>query len=86
VKKVQRSFSVEYKSGRRKTDARPNSIWGSLDLKSVARDVEQSAMPFRPGTPLVDGSDMEVKPHAANIDTGNRDVGNCHRYTGDGYG
>jgi hypothetical protein len=41
MKKPQRSFVVEYKSGRRKVDSKvPSSIWGNLDLKSVARDVE----------------------------------------------
>jgi hypothetical protein len=46
VKKVQRSFVVEYKSGRRKTDAKSNSIWGNMDLKTVARNVQEEAMPF----------------------------------------
>lgn len=46
MKKVQRSFVIEYKSGRRKTDPHSNSIWGSMDLKSVARDVQEEAMPF----------------------------------------
>lgn len=46
MKKVQRSFAVEYKSGRRKLDANAKSIWGNVDLKSVARDVEEEAMPF----------------------------------------
>jgi hypothetical protein len=46
VKNVQRSFVVEYKSGRRKTDAKSNSIWGNLDLKTVARNVQEEAMPF----------------------------------------
>ncbi|MEB2846720.1 hypothetical protein GAO09_10960 [Rhizobiales bacterium RZME27] len=41
MKKPQRNFVIEYKSGRRKTEAKaPSSIWGDLDLKSVARDVE----------------------------------------------
>jgi hypothetical protein len=66
VKKVQRNFAVEYKSGRRKIDAKPNSIWGSLDLKSVARDVEQSTMPFPSDNPLVDISDMEASPPEVN--------------------
>jgi hypothetical protein len=48
VKKPQRNFAVEYKSGRRKLDVKPNSIWGNMDLKSVARDVEQEAMPLLP--------------------------------------
>lgn len=46
MKKVQRSFAVEYKSGRRKPDSKSNSIWGNMDLKSVARDVEEETMPF----------------------------------------
>lgn len=37
MKKTNRSFAVEYKNGRRKIDRKPNSIWGDLDLKSVAR-------------------------------------------------
>jgi hypothetical protein len=37
LKKTNRSFAVEYKTGRRKIDRKPNSIWGDLDLKSVAR-------------------------------------------------
>jgi hypothetical protein len=48
VKKLQRSFAVEYKSGRRKNDTKPNSIWGNIDLKSVAKDVEKPASPFKP--------------------------------------
>lgn len=45
MKKPQRSFVIEYKSGRRKADSGAlTSIWGDLDLKSVARDVE-TALP-----------------------------------------
>ncbi|MCB2404419.1 transcriptional regulator, partial [Rhizobium ruizarguesonis] len=40
VKKVQRSFAVEYRSGRRKLNSNPNSIWGDMDLKSVAQDLQ----------------------------------------------
>ncbi|MCV9999398.1 transcriptional regulator [Pararhizobium sp. YC-54] len=47
MKKVQRSFAVEYKFGRRKPVQKSNSIWGDMDLKSVARDV-QEVTPFRP--------------------------------------
>ncbi len=46
MKKVQPNFVVEYKSGRRKTDPKSNSIWGNMDLKSVARDVQEEAMPY----------------------------------------
>jgi hypothetical protein len=45
VKKVQRAFVVEYKSGRRKSDPKSNSIWGNMDLKSIARDVDTTAIP-----------------------------------------
>ncbi|MBY3219466.1 transcriptional regulator [Rhizobium laguerreae] len=46
MKKVQRSFAVEYKSGRRKLNSKPSSIWGDMDLKSVAQDLKDEAMPF----------------------------------------
>jgi hypothetical protein len=45
LKKVQRSFVVEYKSGRRRPDSKSNSIWGNMDLKSVALDVEEESTP-----------------------------------------
>ncbi|EJZ18552.1 transcriptional regulator (plasmid) [Rhizobium sp. Pop5] len=50
MKKVQRSFAVEYKTGRRKLDPRSNSIWGNMDLKSVARALEEEATPFLSGS------------------------------------
>ncbi|MHC2295996.1 hypothetical protein ACVJBD_000202 [Rhizobium mongolense] len=46
MKKVQRSFAVEYKSGWRKLNSKPNSIWGDTDLKSLAQDLQDEAMPF----------------------------------------
>jgi len=45
VKKVKRSFAVEYKSARRKVNSRPTSIWGNIDLKSVAQDLQEETMP-----------------------------------------
>jgi hypothetical protein len=48
LKKVQRSFAVEYKSGRRTISANSNSIWGDVDLKSVARAVEEEGILFAP--------------------------------------
>jgi len=65
VKKTQRSFAVEYKHGRRRTDVKQNSIWGNLDLKSVALDVERSVMPMQPDRPAVAESDVEVSPPKA---------------------
>jgi hypothetical protein len=60
VKKTQRSFAIEYKFGRRKLDVKPNSIWGNMDLKSVARDVEEEAMPLLPEGLKADKADLDV--------------------------
>ncbi|MBY3252485.1 transcriptional regulator [Rhizobium laguerreae] len=60
MKKVQRSFAVEYKSGRRKLDFKPNSIWGDTDLKSVAQGLQDEAMPFMSLTPQARSSEMLV--------------------------
>jgi hypothetical protein len=58
VKKIQRSFAVEYRSGRRKLNSNPNSIWGDVDLKSVAQDLQDEAMPFLPQTSPVSSTGM----------------------------
>ncbi|UWU19163.1 transcriptional regulator [Rhizobium sullae] len=58
MKKVQRSFAVEYRSGRRKLNSNPNSIWGDVDLKSVAQDLQDEAMPFLPETSQVGSTGM----------------------------
>ncbi|MBX4865331.1 transcriptional regulator [Rhizobium bangladeshense] len=60
MKKVQRSFAVEYKTGRRKLDTRSNSIWGNVDLKSVARDLDEEAMPFLSDSSQSGKSDSEI--------------------------
>ncbi|MBY2967336.1 transcriptional regulator [Rhizobium leguminosarum] len=60
MKKVQRSFAVEYKSGRRKLNSKPNSIWGDTDLKSVAQDLQDEAMPFMSLTPEARSSELLV--------------------------
>jgi hypothetical protein len=51
VKKPQRSFTVEYKSGRRKLDSNPNSIWGDVDLKSAVQALQDEAVPLLSETP-----------------------------------
>ncbi|KQQ78136.1 transcriptional regulator [Rhizobium sp. Leaf321] len=61
MKKTQRSFAVAYKSGRRKLDANPTSIWGNMDLKSVARDVEEEAMPLLPEGLKADEAGLDVQ-------------------------
>ncbi|AJD43367.1 hypothetical protein RGR602_PA00020 (plasmid) [Rhizobium gallicum bv. gallicum R602sp] len=69
MKKVQRSFAVEYKTGRRKLDTRSNSIWGNFDLKSVARDLEEEAMPFLSGSSQSGKSDCEMSlPKADQVE------------------
>ncbi|TCM48326.1 hypothetical protein C8J36_11426 [Rhizobium sp. PP-F2F-G48] len=44
VKRTTPSFTVEYKSGRRKSERKPQSIWGNLDLKSVARQAHDGGL------------------------------------------
>ncbi|MGZ2426318.1 transcriptional regulator [Rhizobium laguerreae] len=60
MKKVQRSFAVEYKSGRRKLNSKPSSIWADTDLKSVAQDMEDEAMPFMSLAPQARSSELLV--------------------------
>ncbi|AJD44739.1 hypothetical protein C9413_24505 [Rhizobium sp. SEMIA 4085] len=43
MKTPQRKFVVEFKSGRRQTKARTNSIWGDTDLKALVREAEDKA-------------------------------------------
>jgi hypothetical protein len=43
MKKNQRSFAVEYKNGRRRAGPNTNSIWGDVDLRQAAREVEIQA-------------------------------------------
>lgn len=40
MKTPQRKFVVEFKSGRRQSKSRENSIWGDTDFKALAREVE----------------------------------------------
>lgn len=62
MKKPQRSFVIEYKSGRRRSGAKqPNSIWGNLDLKSVARDVE-TVLPAERSDSHGPGDDLIPRP------------------------
>ncbi|MGZ2433716.1 hypothetical protein ACVITL_004773 [Rhizobium pisi] len=60
MKKVQRSFAVEYKSGRRKLSSKPSSIWADTDLKSVAQDMQDEAMPFMSLAPQARSTGMLV--------------------------
>ncbi|WP_026186907.1 hypothetical protein [Ensifer sp. BR816] len=56
MKTPPRSFVVEFKSGRRQSAARTNSIWGDTDLKALAREIQQKTPHLfteheAPGTP-----------------------------------
>jgi hypothetical protein len=43
MKKPQRAFVVEFKSGSRKQSAKPTSIWGNVDLKAISLAVAENA-------------------------------------------
>jgi hypothetical protein len=43
MKKPQRAFVVEFKSGGRKQSAKPTSIWGTVDLKAISLAVAEDA-------------------------------------------
>ncbi|MGR9251298.1 transcriptional regulator [Rhizobium leguminosarum] len=58
MKKVQRSFAVEYRSDRRRVNSKPNSIWGDMDLKSVAQELQDEGMPFLSAAPRTSSSEM----------------------------
>lgn len=65
MKKVQRGFAVEYKSGLRKPDTRSKSIWGNMDLKSVALALNEETMPFLPDEKVANKSNCEIPPSNA---------------------
>ncbi|MGO7133531.1 hypothetical protein AB9E06_22025 [Rhizobium leguminosarum] len=62
MKTPQRKFIVEFKSGRRPTKGRTNSIWGDTDLKAFSREAEDKAPhPFNSNAAHVlpdEGGDM----------------------------
>ncbi|KQV17082.1 hypothetical protein ASC97_30690 [Rhizobium sp. Root1203] len=43
MKKPQRNFVVEFKSGSRRQAPKPTSIWGNVDLKAISLEVETDA-------------------------------------------
>jgi hypothetical protein len=43
MKTPQRNFTVEFKSGRRRSNPEPTSIWGNTDLKALVRKAERDA-------------------------------------------
>ncbi|NTH48919.1 hypothetical protein G6K98_30115 [Agrobacterium rhizogenes] len=73
----QRSFVVEFKSGRRPPKAGTNSIWGDTDLKAVAREVEDEASHLfksneAPGT---HGAGGDVLPDVINVGSASEHAG-----------
>ncbi|MBB2671423.1 UNVERIFIED_ORG: hypothetical protein GGE44_000974 [Rhizobium esperanzae] len=70
MKKVQRSFAVEYKTGRRKLESRSNAIWGNLDLKSVARDLEDETLAYLSDNSQSGRSESEISlPKADRVES-----------------
>ncbi|NTF97902.1 hypothetical protein [Rhizobium rhizogenes] len=73
----QRSFVVEFKSGRRQPKAGTNSIWGDTDLKAVAREVEDDTSHLfksneAPGTHDAGG---DVLPDVINVGSASEHAG-----------
>ncbi|QND44624.1 hypothetical protein HB780_02220 (plasmid) [Rhizobium lusitanum] len=73
----QRSFVVEFKSGRRQPKAGTNSIWGDTDLKAVAREVEDDTSHLfksneAPGTHAAGG---DVLPDVINVGSASEHAG-----------
>ncbi|WP_018098954.1 hypothetical protein [Sinorhizobium meliloti] len=78
MKVPQRSFIVEFKSGRRQTKARTNSIWGDTDLKALARAVEEES------SHLFNSTEVPVTPDASGDMVSQQiDVGSASEPSGD---
>ncbi|MBA8880880.1 transcriptional regulator [Phyllobacterium myrsinacearum] len=46
MKKAQRGFAIEYKSSRRKSEPKSNSIWGNINLTAVVQDMQEEKSSF----------------------------------------
>lgn len=67
MKPQQRKFIVEVKSTRRRTTARPSSIWGDTDLKALAREAETEAPDlFEPAQRM---TALSIQPSVPNEET-----------------
>jgi hypothetical protein len=79
MKTPQRSFVVEFKSGRRQPKTKTNSIWGDTDLKALAREVEEKASHLfssndAPSTPDSAGLADSLNAASASEDGGDVDM------------
>ncbi|AUX78817.1 hypothetical protein [Sinorhizobium fredii] len=78
MKIPQRSFIVEFKSGRRQAKARTNSIWGDTDLKALARAVEEES------SHLFNSTEVPVTPdESGDMISQQIDVGSASEHSGD---
>ncbi|WP_341487504.1 hypothetical protein [Pararhizobium sp. A13] len=71
MKSQQRKFVVEFKSTRRRSAVRPNSIWADTDLKSLVREAEADA-PHLFDSNMVSKTpvqDSELQPNSSLDDT-----------------
>ncbi|OAP44029.1 hypothetical protein [Sinorhizobium americanum] len=77
MKVPQRSFIVEFKSGRRQAKARTNSIWGDTDLKALTRAVEEES------SHLFNSTEVPVTPDASGDMVSQQiDVGSASEHSG----
>jgi len=58
---------VEYKANRRQTQTRPSSIWGSLDLQAVARQVEADGILPDTGHSVARPTVDDLKPAETSV-------------------
>lgn len=88
MKTTQRSFVVAFKSGRRQPKMVAKSIWGDMDLKALAREVEDKASHLfssneASSTPHVGGDmlpDLDVaRPAIPSTDDVEADVATQHQ-------
>lgn len=92
MKTPQRKFVVEFKSGRRQTKARTNSIWGDTDLKALVREAEDKAPHLfnsnaAPGRPDEGGEDIAsdtINSGSAGGHAGEASVAGASTSLGDG--
>lgn len=92
MKTPQRKFVVEFKSGRRQTKARTNSIWGDTDLKALVREAEDKAPHLfnsnaAPGRPDEGGEDIApetMNSGSADGHAGEANVAGASTSLGDG--
>lgn len=73
MKTPQRKFVVEFKSPRRQSKTRTNSIWGDTDLKAFARQVEDQSSDLNSSDKTQDVVSAGTVTLPASVDMGSSD-------------